>query len=309
MAAVTTRERKSARSSSGLRPAELAADEGDAAGDPRARPAAIADRAEDPPGEGLDRVDQRQHGGQREGDAEHVQRPGRGVLRLRQQQRADQQEDGEHRHVDEEDRAPPEVLEQGAAEDRAQRGACRRTPAAQTAIAEAPLLLVQEEVAEQGERRGHQRRAEDALQRAGGDRASGCRGRRRPAPRRRRTRRPDQQQAAAAEPVAEGAGGDAAARPAAAGRCPPLQSSSVPLGASARVIDGTAKVSTVPSTEISRTGSISTTRPSHSRRPARGAVRPVAGGRWGGAHVVLVLSSVLVPSRRYSNSHGQTVAP
>jgi hypothetical protein len=44
----------------------------------------------------------------------------------------------------------------------------------------------------------------------------------------------------------------------------------VPLVAKWREISGRAKLSTVLSTETSNTGSISTARANHSRRPARG---------------------------------------
>ncbi len=116
----------------------------------------------------LDGVHDTDHADQGEGDAQQVPRAGVGVAGLGQQLRADDDQDGHHGQVDQEDRAPPEVLQQEPADDRAD----RRTGGgggAPDADGEAAFARVVEEVPDQGEGGGHQGGARDAEQRPGED--------------------------------------------------------------------------------------------------------------------------------------------
>jgi hypothetical protein len=88
-------------------------------------------------------------------------RPGVRVSALGDEDRGEHEERHEHRHRHEEHRAPPEVLEQDAADDRPERGAGRehRRP---DGDGEPPLVAVGEDAPQQRQRRGHEHRAEDA---------------------------------------------------------------------------------------------------------------------------------------------------
>ncbi|MGX1245855.1 hypothetical protein RKD46_006959 [Streptomyces pseudovenezuelae] len=111
----------------------------------------------------LDRVDHGDHADQGQGDADRVPGARIRVAGLRQQLDADEDQDGHHRQVDQEDRAPPEVFEQEAADDRADRraGGGGRAP---DADGEAAFARVVEEVADQGQGGGHEGRAGDTQQ-------------------------------------------------------------------------------------------------------------------------------------------------
>ncbi len=97
--------------------------------------------------------------------ADHV--PGAAVavaLRLGQQDPPDGQADQHQRDVDQEDRAPPEVLQQEAAEQRSDRGA-HGGDGAPDADGERPLTAVGEDLAQDRQRGRHDHRAADAEQR------------------------------------------------------------------------------------------------------------------------------------------------
>ena len=118
-----------------------------------------------------DPVDQ-QH--QAEDGAEHadVVDPARGgVAGLRHQEERGDQADGGDRDVDQEDRAPPEVGEQQAAEDRADRDA-DADGGGPDADGPGPLLRL-EDVGDDRQRLRHHRRAAQAHRRAGRDQLVG----------------------------------------------------------------------------------------------------------------------------------------
>jgi hypothetical protein len=114
-------------------------------------------------GELLDGVDDPDHADQGEQHAQRVPRSGRRVLRLGDHLDPDHHEHRHDRQVDQEDRAPPEVLQQEPADDGSDGGArrCHRSP---DADGEAPLPRVVEEVADQGEGGRHQGGAGDTEQ-------------------------------------------------------------------------------------------------------------------------------------------------
>jgi hypothetical protein len=74
------------------------------------------------------------------------------VAVLGQQQGTDQQQQGHHRHGDQQDRAPPEELQQHAAHQRTDRGPDRKARDPRT-DGELALVRVVEHVADQGHRR------------------------------------------------------------------------------------------------------------------------------------------------------------
>ncbi len=149
------------------RQGELAADEGVQ----RARAEDRGDR--DLPGHAvgggfLDGVDHADHADEGEGDADEVPGARDRVLRLGKQLDPDEDQGDHHGEVDEEDRAPPEVLEQGSAHDRAD-GRAGRGGGAPDADGEAALPGVGEDVADQREGGRHQGGAGHAEQGAGDD--------------------------------------------------------------------------------------------------------------------------------------------
>ncbi len=79
--------------------------------------------AEPVAGQRLQPVHERQDRGQRQRDARQVEPAGRGVALLGQHPRAEDEQQAHHRHAHQEHRAPPEVLQQHAADHRAERGA------------------------------------------------------------------------------------------------------------------------------------------------------------------------------------------
>jgi hypothetical protein len=76
------------------------------------RPAAVPDVAL---GDPLDAVDHGKHAQERQGGAGQVEATGRGIAVLGQQPRTNRQQQGHERDRDQEDRSPPEALEQDAA--------------------------------------------------------------------------------------------------------------------------------------------------------------------------------------------------
>src|SRR5919108_4937672 len=76
-------------------------------------------------GDALDAVDHREHADQREGGARDVEPAGVRIAELRQEPRADDQKQHHHRDTHEEDRSPPEALEEQATDERADRRADR----------------------------------------------------------------------------------------------------------------------------------------------------------------------------------------
>ena len=114
------------------------------------------------------------------------------------------------RDVDEEDRAPPEVLEQEAAERRARCATPRPATRGPDADRLGPLARVGEDVGEDRQGRRHDERAADAHQRPGADQLRpasaderGADGARAP-----KSDEADARTPRAAEPVAEAAGGE-----------------------------------------------------------------------------------------------------
>ncbi|RAO59922.1 hypothetical protein PSN01_02546 [Micromonospora saelicesensis] len=164
-------------------------------------------RAEAVAGHLLDAVDHRQQRAERQCRADQVEPPGRRVAELGHQERHEQEQHQHRRDVDQEDRAPPEVLQQDATEHRADRDATGEGggPDADGGPA---LFGVVEHVAHQGERRGHQGGPTDAEHGTGGDQRRGAVGVR--GQQRRRTERggADQQESASADPVTQSAHGD-----------------------------------------------------------------------------------------------------
>ena len=174
-----------------------------------AQPAAVASdqlgqRERDVAAERLHAQHERDHRQHREDQSEQVQLTDRapGAPRLGEHDRRQCQQHHHHGHVDQEDRAPPGVLEQDPADHRSERRA-RREPGRPDGQGEAALGAVAEEGPQQRQRGGHQHRAEHAEQGAGRDEVRGLRRER--GGRRHRTEAgdADQQQAAPAEPVAE----------------------------------------------------------------------------------------------------------
>ena len=111
--------------------------------------------------EGLDGVGDWHDGQDRQDRGGQVHRGSLIVLGLRQEPQA-RDDDGRHdRNIDEEDAAPPEVLEQDSTDQRPQggaaRAACRPDRDGGGAVAG-----VGEDIADEGERGGHDRGASDA---------------------------------------------------------------------------------------------------------------------------------------------------
>ena len=145
----------------------------------RAQPAVV--RALD------DGVDERAEPDDRQHRADRVERRCRGVLRLRHEDPPGDEGDGDDRQVDEEHRAPPEVLEQQAGRDRSERRAGPGDAGPQGD--RLGPLPGREHVGQDRQRRRHDERRADAHDRPGDDehRRACRRGRR--ASSRRRTRR------------------------------------------------------------------------------------------------------------------------
>ncbi len=116
----------------------------------------------------LDGVHHADHADEGEADADQVPGAGDRVLGLGQQFDADEDQGDHHGEVDEEDRAPPEVLEQGSADDGSD-GRAGRGGGAPDADGEAALPGVVEDVADQREGGRHQGRAGHAEQGPGDD--------------------------------------------------------------------------------------------------------------------------------------------
>ena len=116
-------------------------------------------------GDLLQPVDQCQHGDDGEAGADEIQATGVRVAILRQQPRAEREQQKHHGHSDEKDGAPPEELEQQPAQQRAQRGTDgeARRPHADR---ERPLLGVEKHVPDERERRRGERRRGHSEQRA-----------------------------------------------------------------------------------------------------------------------------------------------
>ncbi len=121
----------------------------------------------------LDGVDDADHADEGEHDAEQVPGAGGRVLRLGDHLDADDHQDGHDRQVDQEDRTPPEVLQQHPADDRAD-GRARGGHGAPDADGEAAFARVVEEVADEGEGGRHQGGTGDAEQRPGRDHHRGA---------------------------------------------------------------------------------------------------------------------------------------
>ena len=110
-------------------------------------------------------------------------------------------------HVDQEDRAPPEVGQQQAADDRAEGHADADGTAPQ---GDRPLAFgpVAEHVADDGQRRGDHQRGADAHARPGGDEGADVAGEGRPGRARGEDRQAGQERLLAADPVGQAARGE-----------------------------------------------------------------------------------------------------
>ncbi len=124
-------------------------------------------------GDLLEAVDHGQDGGHRQRDARPVEAAGGGVLGLREQERAEDQQQCHRGQVDQEDRAPPEVLDEDTAHHRAEGDASGHHAGPQADRLRA-LAGVGEHPAQQRHRGRHQGRAADAEDRAGGDEGLGA---------------------------------------------------------------------------------------------------------------------------------------
>ncbi len=155
-------------------------------------------------GELLDREHDRQHRREGQADAGHVDAARARVTRLGQQHNGGDQEDDDDRHVDEEDRSPPEVLEQPAANHGTECGATgeHRCPGGDR---ESTVVAVVEDVADKRQRRRHQGRAEDTQQRARCQQRLRCRAVRSAHRSDAESDRTDQQQLSTTDAVAEAA--------------------------------------------------------------------------------------------------------
>ncbi len=119
-------------------------------------------------GDFLDGVDHADHADEGKADADEVPGAGDRVLGFGKQLDSDDDQGDHHGEVDQEDRAPPEVLEQGSTDDRAD-GRAGRGGGAPDADREAALLGVVEDVADQREGGRHQGRTGHAQQGPGDD--------------------------------------------------------------------------------------------------------------------------------------------
>jgi hypothetical protein len=152
-----------------------------------------------------DRPHERDEADARQPRARPVQPPPQRVARLRDEPAARDERDRGERHVDDEDRAPPEVVEQHAADGGAERdaeaGRCRPQ-----ADRRGPLARVGEDADEQRERRRHDQRRAGAHRGAGEDEPADVAGVGRAGRRDREDGEAAEQHPPAAEPVAERAG-------------------------------------------------------------------------------------------------------
>ena len=115
--------------------------------------------------------DEREHRDERERRACEIDPAGARVAILGQERRAEDEEQHHHRDGEQEHRAPPEILEQRAAEQRADRGAGRvaRDPHADS---HRPLVRIMKHVADERECGRGERRARDAESRSRRDQHS-----------------------------------------------------------------------------------------------------------------------------------------
>ena len=159
----------------------------------------------------LQPVDRREHGGQRQESAHEVDPARSGIPELGQENGPKCQEQDHHGHAHQEHRPPPEVLEQDAAERRADRRP-RRVAGDPHPDRDRALVGVVEHVADQGESGRCQRGPGDPEHRARRDEELGA-GREGGEHRGDAERaRADQEQPAATDPVAQRAHRDQAAR-------------------------------------------------------------------------------------------------
>lgn len=117
-----------------------------------------------PASEPLDAQHHAEQPGRRHQGADDVPGTGAVALRLGQQQPPHRKTDQHQRNVDEEDRTPPEVLQQEAAQQRPDRRA-HRGHGAPDADRERPLAPVRKDLAQDRQGRGHDHRAAHAEQR------------------------------------------------------------------------------------------------------------------------------------------------
>ena len=165
--------RNSAMSSIGWSRPPLPGDEGAASTTARRRgPPRTVGRAPAPLWGLDDRPDDRDQPGDREAGSDRVEPAGLAVAGLRDEPGAGDQRGDDDRHVDPEDGAPVEVLEQDSAGERAEDdpdarhggpGGDRLRP-----------LVRREDRRDDRERRGHDERAADSHQRPGGGQRSWC---------------------------------------------------------------------------------------------------------------------------------------
>jgi len=150
----------------------------------------------------LDPIDHGHDRDQRTGRAQQVEPTRLRGLELREQERGNQQQQQHRRNVDQEDRAPPEMIEQQAGDDRAENDAASEAagPDADRGLA---FLGVVEHVADQGQRRRHQRRGRHSQHRPGGDQHLSAAGVRGDHGYQAEQGSSDQQQPAAPDPVAQ----------------------------------------------------------------------------------------------------------
>ena len=155
----------------------------------------------------LEAVDDPQNRCDREDRAEQVRAACLGIPELRQQHRSQDQQERHHRDAHQENRAPPEVLQQEPTEGRADHGASR-VAGDPDRDGDPALLRVEEHVANQGEGGRRQGRPGEAEHRASRDQH--LRALRERGEHRRDAERggADQQQPAAADPVAQRPHGD-----------------------------------------------------------------------------------------------------
>ena len=155
-------------------------------------------------GQDLDAVDHRHHDQQGQDDAGHVHPARVRVAGFRDQGRTEDQQRQDDRHGHQQDGAPPEVLHQPAAEDRAQGGAAGEAGGPDGHGQPAPVGLG-EDVADQGQGGGHQHGAEESQPRASGNQPFGAGGEGRDRRDGGEAGAADEEQPAAADPVAEAA--------------------------------------------------------------------------------------------------------
>jgi hypothetical protein len=150
----------------------------------------------------LEAVDREQQAGRGEHDAGRVHATGAGRAHLAEQDRCEDEEHGDDGKVDQEDRAPPQPLQQDAAEDRAD-GEPRRECGGEDADGLRPSARVGEQLAQHGQRRGQERRAGHPHQRTRCDEELRARRERRSRRAEAEDGRADHQQLQPAVPVAD----------------------------------------------------------------------------------------------------------